>query len=151
MKRIILESVALLTSVVCFSQHPGKIKYIFPDAVETKIDSCLGSLEQADRHFHFYLLLTTDSAKYDLTISRYTEEESKNISPWVKETNRWAVINKRLIPLIFDYDMKFSTHYPDRIGSFGNRDGEVIRSRIIIEGTTISFDRYGNIVKQVNW
>jgi|SRR5579862_443942 len=140
---------ACVSTLIALSQR--NIRYVFSDPVEISVDSCITKIEKSNQDFHFYLLLESDSSLYRLTIGEYTDRESKNMIKWITQTSRYAAINKRSIPLIFDYDMKFGIKSESEPGSFRNRDGEITRVKLLIHGPTIYFDRFGKLVKEEDW
>ena len=150
MKRNFISVIAIIASTLCFGQSKEKIVYVFPDSVEICLDSCIGKIEESGLDFQFYLLLESDSSLYRLSIGRYTKGEANNILPWIKQSNRYAVVNNRSLPLIFDYDLNFSTKWGDKIGNFKEREGEVSRVKLLLHGITIFFNNYGKIVKVID-
>lgn len=67
---------------------------------------------------------------------------------WANFSNRYVVVNNKKIPLVFDYDLIWSTKKTENIGSFGKRDGEILRTKIIYDGYNITFDRYGKYLEE---
>lgn len=150
MKIKLLTTLALLAGVLCYGQSKDKIVYVFSDAVERTVDSCIRKSGGPVPGFQFYLVLEADSSLYSLTIGKYTKSEQKNILPWIKQTNRYMIVSDRSIPLIFDHDFKFGARWNDKIGEFGHRDDNIIRVNLLLHGTTIFFDHAGKIVRLVD-
>src|SRR5450631_716034 len=118
MKKIIFLKMLLLCLFCCSGQtNNKKIKYIFSDSVEVKIDSIVNGMEENNKDYFFYLILRNDSSIYNITICNYLKRDLRSITKLIKLTNRYAVVNTRTIPLIFDYDLKFSSPSDD-ISSF---------------------------------
>lgn len=146
MYRILICSITILLSTIVNAQSNKEvIRYILFDKVEIKADSIIRNLEKSKFRLRYYCLLTRDSDTYNLSICNYQDKDVKSIPQIVFLTNRYAVINKRLIPLIFDYDLSFIT--PRKNNSlFGKRDGNIIRMKITGDAPNIFFDSNGNII-----
>jgi hypothetical protein len=63
-------------------------------------------------------------------------------------TNRYCLINQRKVPLIFDYDFKFSASDLDKIGCIGGRDENVLRTVLLLDGYSITFNSSCNYVEE---
>lgn len=143
MKKYIIVLIVLVQSTVLMAQKNNQIKYILPDAVEVLLDSCVKNI--ANEKVNFYFLLKKDST-YNITIGKYSKREKKSILRWIKQSNRFVVINSKSYPLIFDYDLKFAVIDDSNIGEFGIREGNTKRVNLILHGFTIYFTADGNIV-----
>jgi len=144
MKRNIILLV-LLYSISIYSQEKDSIIYIFPDKVEQKLYEQIEKINPTETYnFEFYLqLMDKDTFRLAYTYSEYTPGNY-----WVKNTNRFILINKRKYPLVFDIDTLFSTSDHEHIGEYGHRDGTVIRHFIIYEGYNITFTKNGECIKE---
>jgi hypothetical protein len=137
-------------TVNCLAQSRSeKITYIFSDTVEITLDSVLNSLSKNTNDVLFFLYLRKDSSNFNASVVSYRKKEEKNLSRLVKQTNRFAIINQRLVPVIFDYDYLFTSPSND-IGSFGHRDNQIVRSRLLTHGPVIIFSARGNLVHYRN-
>lgn len=123
------------------------IKYFFPDKVEMLIDSCIHSYKS--EMLNFYFLLAKDSA-YSITIGKYDWKERGNLLSWINQTNRYVVVNSEKYPLLFDYDLTFAGIDLNNVGTFGNREGNIKRAKLLLHGLTIIFNSEGEVVKVIN-
>ena len=148
MKQIIISKILILCLLYCSAQPKAeKIKYIFSDAVEMKIDSVLKGMERNNKGYFFYLVLREDSSIYNITICNYLKKDLKSIPGLIKLTNRYAVVNARMVPLIFDYDFKFSSP-SDNLSTFKHRDDQIVRSNLLSECPVVYFNSRGVFFKQ---
>lgn len=148
MNKILICSITILLSTIVNAQSNKEvIRYYLFDKVEIKVDSIIRNLEKSKFRLRYYCLLTRDSDIYNLSICNYQDKDIKNIPQIVFLTNRYAVINKRLIPIIFDYDLSFTTPRKN-YSLFGKRDGNIIRMSYTTEAPNIYFDSNGNIINQ---
>lgn len=70
--------------------------------------------------------------------------DNKNITPyWQLVTNRYAVINKGLYPLLFDYDYDFGAPKPSELGTYGQREGQVLRIASCNDRFHLTFSKSG--------
>jgi len=136
----------ILQAATTKAQKNDQIKYVLPDNVETFIDSSIRARKASSA---FYFLLNKDSV-YSISIGSYNKKDEKNILKWVKQTNRFLIVNKKVYPLIFDYDLKFAT-VDSNIGEFGKREGNIKRVSLMLHGLTIFFKSDGTIIKTENW
>jgi hypothetical protein len=142
--------VSILFTITCAGQSRGeKILYVFSDAVEARLDSSL-SAWQKPKDLLFFLYLREDSSIYSVAIGDHPKKAYKSLYRLVKRTNRFAVVNKRLVPLIFDYDYLFSSPSDD-ISSFGHRDEQIVRSALLMHGPIIYFNARGNLLNSKNY
>src|SRR3954471_12996322 len=102
MKKYVFLLVLFFKAILGTTQGNG-IDLVFPDKVETTLDSCLSRFEAVNSKFRFYFLLEKNAECYNITIAKYTDDEG-NLLKWVKQTNRFALVNRRTIPVLFDYD-----------------------------------------------
>lgn len=123
MKKYMVISLFFLKSILGMTQD-NTIDFVFPDNVETVLDSCLNRFEAINSNYRFYFLLEKNAECYCITIAKYTGDDERNLLKWVKQTNRFAVVNKRTIPVFFDYDLKWGAIDQNR-GEFNKRDDNV--------------------------
>lgn len=147
MRKTLMILLFLFLAIPSMAQKNNQIKYVLPDTVETFLDSCIKKQEGGKTWIYF--LLKKDTL-YSITIGKYSTKEKKNILQWVKQTNRYILINKVSYPLIFDYDLRFGA-IDDNIGEFGSRDDNVKRVNLILHGTTIYFKSDGSVVQSEEW
>ncbi len=126
---------------VLSAQEKNRIQYVLPDNVEAILDSCIKKMMSTGNSFYF--LLEKDTS-YCITIGTYKKSEQKDFLSWVTRTNRYILINKRMYPLIFDYDSKFGT-VDEHIGKFRHRDDHVKKVHLLIHGISIFFKPDGTI------
>jgi hypothetical protein len=90
------------------------------------------------------MYLSRDSNVYKLVAAT----ASPNSFAWrvVNSTNRVLVINRRYVPLVFDYDETFGTSYEKNVGPFGKRDGTIVRGKTVHHGHILTFNTSGNIL-----
>lgn len=137
MKRI---TSILLFIIVCISlkaQVSDSILYIFPDIVEKKLDYYISSSKAGDSNL-FFVLENAGDNKYRIFVSSYTKSDY-----WENVSKRYGVVNETRYPLLFDYDYIFSTPRPSHIGTFGERDKQILKYRVILDGYSITFDYNG--------
>jgi hypothetical protein len=129
-----------------------KITYFLPDSVEVHINNLLLRSLKLNNNKEYYFLLKEDTSRvYNLTVIPFDINIKTEVSNWVSATNRYALINGRLYPLLFDYDFTFSTPDPNNVGSFGHRDGNIRKLHLIAHSYTIYFKTNGTILKEVYW
>ncbi|GAA4142730.1 hypothetical protein GCM10022216_23970 [Sphingobacterium kyonggiense] len=142
---------------ICFrslGQNVDSIVYVLHfDSVETKVDQHLRALERGDGKIMFWGYLGRCNEGFKLVIcnNMYNKDSENNfLSELKSNTNRFLLIDNRKIPLIFDYDSIFSTPKISSIGGLGQREGNVLRNRFILDCFTIVFNEYGKIVQIIN-
>lgn len=125
------------------STPDNKIVYVFPDDVEVAIDQYIESFPNK-RDLQFILTLYGNGdGTYEIYVNSCSMD-NKNITPyWQQVTNRYAVINKGLYPLLFDYDYDFGAPKPSEIGTCGQREGQVLRIASCNEGFHLAFSKLG--------
>jgi len=128
-----------------------KITYILPDSVEIRIDKHIATRSSLGNKSYYFLLREDTPKVYNLTIIPFEVKDKTEVSEWVNATNRYALVNARLYPLLFDYDFTFSTSEPNNIGSFGHRDGNIRKLHLIAHRYTIFFKTNGTILKEESW
>lgn len=68
----------------------------------------------------------------------------------INSTHRVLIIKGYVIPLIFDYDLLFcSANQAKGIGTFGNRDGKILKTALLYHGDIIHFSKNGVIRKTI--
>lgn len=142
-----------LSLVICFSISLGtyaqseKTIYIVSDSVEVRLKRQIDKNRQNNPGISFFCMLGRESdSSFSISLLK-NEENSENsfVKELVKNTNRYLLIEKEKLPLIFDYDFKFSSPDVAHIGHFGKREGNIKRSRLLFHGYTIFFDSYGEV------
>ncbi len=145
MKKVVtLILIVIVSTAVNAQSNTNKIQYIFRDAVENWIDSTIMRELHANKSFKHYLFLSRDSAGFSVTVCRYVNKDSSFPIKLAKYTSRYAVVRNQLVPLISDYDEKFTSPSSD-IGEFGKRDGNIIRSYWLFHNPILRFDLRGRI------
>lgn len=143
--------------LICFScvaQKTDSIIYVLHfDSVETVIDKHVRSLEKENTNISFWGYLGRCEEGFKLTICN-SPIESKSEGSYLRQlrrnTNRFLLVDDRKIPLLFDYDSIFSTPKVTSVGTLGKREGNVLRSQIILDCFTIIFDDYGKVFRTTN-
>lgn len=142
---LIIIFILLYYSTNTYSQNKDSIIYIFPDKVEQKLYEQIKKKSISDcSYFEFYL----QAISKDTFRITYSYSKGIPISYWAKNTNRFILINEHKYPLIFDYDTRFSTSEPNKIGKYGHREGTIMRHLIIYEGYNITFRENGEYVEE---
>lgn len=86
------------------SDYSLGLPYIFPGEVQKLLYEKIKDIEEP-----VYLLLDkTDSKKYVVSLNKYNPKTFKGIN-WIKNTNRYAYLQGKYYPLIFEFDQLFST------------------------------------------
>lgn len=145
-KKILANTFLLCIIYITGFAQKKSIKYIFSDAVEIKLDSIANSFVKAGKDIRIYLVLQKNATGYTISVCHYKKSEKNNIPKAVKITNRYAIINDRLIPVIFDYDFFFSSPSKD-ISVFKNRDDQIVRSSFLNHGPVLTINSKGNFIR----
>lgn len=125
-----------------------KILYVFPDDVEVAIDQYTESLPNKEDLQFVLTLYKNGDGTYEIYVNSCSTDR-KNANPyWQQVTNRYAVINKGLYPLLFDYDYDFGTPQPSETGTYGQREGQVLRIASCNDGFHLTFSRSGICLNQ---
>lgn len=127
------------------SQNSEKILYMLPDDVEIQVNDYVTRMNNQKKYLFYFVLNKKPDATYRLNSVHYVNKRKKDIIYWVKSTNRYLVVNKKIFPLLLDYDYVFSTRKPSKIGNFGEREGQILKTMPIHEGFFIDFDKNGII------
>lgn len=149
MQKYITILIILFQAMTSVAQKTNQIRYVLPDDVEIFLDSCIKKSTNKETQFYFLLNKEKDTV-YNITIGRYSKKEKKNILKWIKQSNRCIVVNEKMYPLIFDYDLKFAA-VDNNIGEFGSREGNIKRASLMLHGVTVYFKSDGSILKTENW
>jgi len=144
-KLIIVFTLIYISNMNIYSQEEDSIIYIFPDKVEQRLFEQIKKVDSINNIYFEFYLQTIDENRFRLTYS-YSKKKSNNY--WVKNTNRFILINKKKYPLILDYDTIFSTYKPNKIGEYGHRDGTIMKHLIIYEGYNITFNKNGECLQE---
>ena len=136
----------LLACGICIpinAQKKDSIIYVFNDKIEKKLYEHLEQ-EELIGNCIFYLT-KIDFDKYKVYLSKSNED---NIDYWELNTNRYLIVKDKKYPLLFDYDMTFSTRKPLEILAYGEREGNVLRTSPIFEGYNLTFNLMGEIITE---
>jgi len=136
-------SILIITKI---KAQTDTIMYILPDKVEVCASNYLENCLTRNSTYYFYFHLSIKNDNYTIAIIPYLK--GNNIVEWVNKTNRKLVVGKILYPIIFDYDVLFSTTCNSNIGISGKREGFIKRVYINNEGSyDIIFNKKGEIIK----
>ncbi len=125
------------------SAPDNKILYVFPDDVEVAIDQYIESFPNKKDLQFILTLYKNEDGTYEIYVNSCSID-NKNITPyWQQVTNRYAVINKGLYPLLFDYDYDFGAPKPSEIGTCGQREGQILRIASCNDGFHLTFSKSG--------
>lgn len=122
--------------------NEDRILYVFPDEVEMAIDRYMESLPNSEELRFVLTLYKNTNGTYDLYVNSHGADNGGSLY-WERITNRYAVINNREYPLLFDYDYDFGTSRPSEIGTCGERDGQVMRVMSVNDGFHLTFSKLG--------
>jgi hypothetical protein len=130
----------------------SKIVYIIPDSVEVAIEKQIVHLKVGSKNTLVYFLLEKDNeGTYSLSLFCDEKKQREGLAGKIsKLTNRVILINKNKYPLMLDYDFIFGTPKEKQVGSFGSREGNIVRSTVLFHGYTIYFNKRGKIIKISN-
>lgn len=137
----------ILTCIYCIplkSEIKDSILYILPDKVEVKLSEYIQSSKLENSRWKFYLT-RTENSMYRIYVASFKGETTDY---WYINTNRFVVIDTENFPLILDYDSMFSTKDPDRIGEYGKREGQILKTTFIYDGYNIIFDKNGKYLEE---
>jgi len=150
--KTILVSILLLLSVGAYAQSE-KIVYILYDSVEVALKKQIDKIRQNNPRASFSCLLWRESDSLSSISLLKNEESSGNsiVKKLIISSNRYLLIDKEKLPLIFDYDFKFSSSDLEHIGSFGKREGNIRRSEFLFHGYTLSFNSRGEVIRITNY
>lgn len=132
MKKIFL-TLILLASLKAYSQNG--IEYTFPKKVTDSLTSFI-RLNRVKKHY--VVMDKTSPTNYSIIILQLQKMDSLLLN-----TNRYVLINKKKIPIIFMMDTDFFSK------GIGIRGG-IIRTAVMYYGFTINFNYSGEILKQGN-
>lgn len=145
MRNLILVLFLIVAGIDGYAQ--SKVVYIIPDNVESAIEKQIILLHNEPRkEFIYFILAKDDVNSYRLSLVHNPSKVKKGLEgKALKSTNRVLLINQTKYPLVFDYDFAFGTPKEDQVGTFGKREGNVMRSAMLFHGYTIYFNRSGVI------
>jgi hypothetical protein len=150
--KAILVSILLLVSIGAYAQSE-KIVYILYDSVEVTLKRQIDKIRKNNPRASFSCLLWRESDTLSSISLLKNEESSGNsvVKKLIAGSNRCLLVDKEKLPLIFDYDFKFSSSDLEHISSFGKREGNIRRSEFLFHGYTLSFNSRGEIIKIINY
>lgn len=142
-----------LLLIICFSMSFGayaqseKTIYIVSDSVEVRLKKQIDKSRRNNPGISFSCMLGRGSDDlFSISLLKNQENSGDSfVKGLVKSTNRYLLIEKEKIPLIFDYDFKFGSSDVERIGHFGEREGNIKRSSLLHHEYTIFFDSQGDV------
>lgn len=138
-------SIILTCLILSGFAHPvneERILYVFPDDVETAIDRYMESLSDSEELRFVLTLYKKTDGTYEIFVNSHDADNGGSLY-WERVTNRYAVINNRECPLLFDYDYDFGTSRPSEIGTSGERAGQVPRVISVNDGFHLTFSKQG--------
>ncbi|NHA06453.1 hypothetical protein G7092_21775 [Mucilaginibacter sp. HC2] len=144
------KSILIIFLLVGFrgNAQSSKILYIIPDSVEVSIENQIIKLSPDRNAFIFFLLTKNNEGIYSLSLFYDKRmQKDKLMNKALKLTNRVLLIDEVKYPLILDYDFAFGTPKENQTGTFGNREGNIVRSNVLFHGYTIFFNKLGKIIK----
>jgi hypothetical protein len=147
MKNILL-IICLFVSLHAYSQS-DKIVYILSDSVEVSVKNQITKVRKKNVGASFSCMLF-ENKDNTYGISLFVNDgKSKDdfIKSLLEKTNRVLLVDKEEIPLITDYDVKFSSPNLKRIGELGKREGNISRSQLLFHGYTVFFNSRGEIIR----
>lgn len=147
MKKILLIAF-FFASFGAYAQS-DKIVYILSDSVEKIIKNKMDKVREKDVRTSFSCMLFRDRDDvYGLSLFVGDANLKDDfVGSLLRKTVRVVLIDKEKLPLITDYDLKFSSPNLERIGEFGKREGAVSRSKLLFHGYTVFFNSQGEVVK----
>lgn len=111
MKKIFIISLFLITFAFGQNLSTDTIKYKYPDCVEKELAFYLNLLQNdtIENDFYCYLIDVLDTHYvYVCQIENKENRTNKKIKMLTTITNRYLVINRNLIPIIFKNDIEYS-------------------------------------------
>jgi hypothetical protein len=141
----VIIAIVLMNNV--YSQENKEILYILPDNVETALNKHIEHIIKKKELDVYFTLNRMSKDKYKIDVTFYSPKKEKQLTYWIRVTNRYVVINKEKYPLLLDYDYNFSTKKPHCIGKYGEREGNIQRTIVIHEGYSVLFNKFG-IIKE---
>ena len=126
----------IMTSSV---NHKSIIIFELPNYVEKEVQIGIAevkaSREKQENIRNYYIILSSSGVENSILISDYRDNHVKKL---LKRTNRFIQINDKLkIPLIFDYDFRYSTFFEKKEG------GRIMYNK---GGYFIVFNSFGDIL-----
>lgn len=121
-----------------------QIEYRIPKQVEDALSKKLCTLSDTNQGTIYAHLSKKENGVFSIILCK--NDVDGFINSIIQSTQRIIVINRIAIPLIFDYDMSFCE--PDSlkdVGTFGNRDGRIMKRIIMYHGEAILFSKEGII------
>lgn len=136
-QRIILFSLFLFVLALFKATAQEKLYYVFSDSVEMALYQSIQCMD-SDKEICLYI---TTSSKVDNNISMYLlelKDDNCDLAIFARQTNRYAIICSKDIPIVFDIDFRWgTTTSKDYLGNCGNREGLYKRSILIIDSSPI--------------
>jgi hypothetical protein len=117
--------------------------------VEVALKNQIDKVRKKDSKIGFscFLWHGSDSLTYISLMRNEEGSGSEFVNKLIMNSNRYLLIDKEKLPLIFDYDFKFSSPDLEHIGSFGERELNIVRSNLPFHSYTLSFNLHGKVVR----
>lgn len=140
--------ICLFVSLNAYSQS-DKIVYILPDSVEVSIKNRITIIRKKHTEASFScMLFNNKNDTYGISLFVNDGKSGDDfINALLKKTNRVLLVDKEELPLITDYDVKFSSPNLKHIGELGKREGNISRSQLLFHGYTVFFNSRGKIIR----
>lgn len=125
-----------------------RIIYVFPDSVETGVNQYFLHVQEYRKNMNFnnfcgYLDRGETVDIYKLVIFEYRDDQTPkddDVVRRVNKSNRYFVVNNRLIPLVFESDFDFGSVGPiANTGEMGDRYMNFYKFRLILEDANPCF------------
>lgn len=88
-------------------------------------------------------LYKNEDGTFEIYVNSLGADNRDTTIYWAQITNRYAVINESMYPLLFDYDYDFGTPRPSETGTYGQREGQVPRIITCNDGFHLTFSKSG--------
>lgn len=150
MKSLIILIIYLLQSIGAPTEP---IVYRFPVSVQSYIQTWVDSFDESGKEkLFFYLGSNHDGKNGGQTFYLHfcAERSSGEWGKMVNQSNRWVRVGSKLYPILLDYDEIYGVSCAqdlNELGTIGQRDGVVMRTRTLFHGYTVFFDHKGKHVK----
>ena len=137
--------IAFISTVLSIPLCGQQIEYKLPEDVEEILYDKICVLSENNGGNIYAYLDHEDNGLFRIYLSLNNISRGI-INNLISSTHRVLIIKGYVIPLIFDYDLRFcSANQAKGIGTFGKRDGKILKSAILYHGDIIHFSRNGAI------
>ena len=139
--------IAFLSTVLSIPFFWQQIEYKLPEDVEDILYDKICMLSENNAGNIYAHLDHEDNGLFRIYLS-LNNKDSGIIHDLINSTHRVLIIKEYVIPLIFDYDLRFcSANQAKGIGTFGNRDDKILKTALLYHGDIIHFSKNGIIRK----